>query len=47
MADGERQFNNLKAHYEFEYKKWKQLKSEVEAMEQAKNCNQNKDEKNG
>ena len=36
MADGERQFNNLKTHYEIEYKKWQQLKSEVQAMEQAK-----------
>ena len=46
IADGERQFNNLKTHYEIEYKKWMQLKSEVRAMEQTKNHELSKEEKN-
>ena len=36
LDDCEKQFATLKSHYKRDYRKWQQLKAEVEALEQAK-----------
>ena len=36
LAHGEKQFSEIKAHYQLEYKKWQKLRSEIEELQEKK-----------
>ena len=47
IADGQKKFDNLKAHYEKDYIKWQQLQSEIAALEQKRKLELCEDIENG